>query len=437
MNSWAWIGLSAIIVLTLISLGSKENRSKDEIRQAIITIGIVIGIIIVVVIFNMDYLLALFLGLILYILFDKKTYTKKRLFIYGGIVLVLSIISFFLLRYNPDYVLNHLKKNPETSSLYVVRNGDEMISYQENIVRPLASTVKIPIAMEYAFQIHEGILEEEQPVSLDALNRFFYEGTDGGAHEAWLDAMNGAGKVNNQEISLHDVAKGMITYSSNANTDYLMHLLGISNINERIELLGLTQHEPVYPLVSPLLIPETVETSDMKENEVIEELEVIPLEHYRALATDFSEQMKDGTIDITSHSFDLSLAIQRVWSDRLPGATAKEYGQLLSIITNDELPDEARRIMRDLMEWPMEINEANKDFYIHLGSKGGSTAFILNDALYAEDLDGNTTEIVLFTDDLNWWQSFRLQQNLNSFEVQLVGSEEYRKKVAQALGSKN
>ena len=41
----------------------------------------------------------------------------------------------------------------------------------------------------------------------------------------------------------------MIIYSSNANTDYLIDLLGVNNINQRINALGLKQHEEVYPIV--------------------------------------------------------------------------------------------------------------------------------------------------------------------------------------------
>lgn len=433
MNLWAWIGLSGIVVSALLPFLIKEQRTKENIRQAIILITIVIAIIIAVLVFNVSYLMAFILGVIVYILFDKKTYTKKRLLIYGGIILILGSATFFLFRDNPDYVLNHLKNNPETTSLYVVRNGEEIITYQSDMIRPLASTVKIPIAMEYAIQVDEGLLDKNQLVSLDDLNRFYYENTDGGAHNEWLESIQEADKVSNNAVALHEVAKGMITYSSNANTDYLLHLLGIDSVNERIQSLGLTQHEPVYPLASSLLLPDYIGSDSMGEDEIISELRALPMDQYREAAIHLSDQMKTGELDISSYSFDSSFAVQRVWSDRLAGASASNYGKLLSIISNDELPVRAAEIIRDLMEWPMEFNDANKDFYAHLGSKGGSTAFILNDALYVEDLDGNKTEVVIFTNDLNFWQSLMLQNNINSFEVHLIGSEEYRLKVMEEL----
>lgn len=432
LTSWAWIGLSGIVVLTLLPFLSKKQRSKEKIREAVITIFIVFSIIIAVLLFHVNYILALILGFIAFILLDKKTYTKKRLIIYGGIVLILFVTASFIFRDNPNYVLNHLKNNPDTTSLFVARNGEEIISYQADIVRPLASTVKIPIAIEYAFQVEEGLLDCQQLISLDELNKFYLKGTDGNAHEEWLKDIRANNKVKENQVTLHEIVKGMITYSSNANTEFLLHLLGVSEINKRINSLGLTDHEPIYPMVSPLLIPDYIANESSKD-EIIEALEAMPIERYRELATDLSNRMEASDIDIESYFYKHPLDIQKIWSDRLPGASASDYARLLAIISNDELPTEAAAIMRDVMEWLMEFNEANHDVYAHFGSKGGSTAFILNDALYAEDLDGNKTEIVLFTDQLNLWENIMIGHNMNSFIGNIIGNETYREEVKQEL----
>ncbi|WP_336823555.1 serine hydrolase [Sporosarcina sp. USHLN248] len=388
MTIFAWIGLLGIILFTLLPFIQKENRTQEKIRGAIITILIVIGIIIAVIIFHVNFLFAFIVGAIAMILFDKKTYTKKRLMIYGAIILVIGIVGYVVLRDNPDYVLNHLKDHPETSSLYVAENSKEIVAYQSDVVRPLASTVKMLIAVEYAMQIDEGTLNKDQYVSLNDLSRYYYKGSDGNAHEEWLKAMESAGKVANNQVTLHDVAKGMITYSSNANTEYLIDLIGISSINERAKLLGLTQHEDIYPIVSALLIPDYLKNETKDEKKLIEELEKMPIETYRDIAKKLSGKLKDGTLKIEDYMFNMPLDLQRVWSDRLIGASANDYGKLLAVISNNELPSIANQTIRDLLEWPMEINEGNHERFAHLGAKGGSTAFILNDALYAEDHNG-------------------------------------------------
>ena len=433
MNMYSWIGMIGIIVFTLLPFMKKEHRTKTEIRKAVMPVAIVLGIIMAVLVFGMPYLLALLVGLLVFILSDKKTYTKKRLLIYGSIVLILGIGGYAVLRDNPGYVMNHLKNNPQTTSLYVAQNGEGIIGYQSDVVRPLASTFKIIVATEYAMQIEEGRLEKEGVVSLDALNRHYFERTDGGAHEAWLENMKNEGEVKNNEVTLHDVAKGMIVYSSNANTDYLIDLLGVSAINERAKDLGLTQHEEVYPIAGALLIPSRIKTDGMDDKQLVQALKELPMGTYRSLAQELSKELTEGTLDFGDATEDLSMDVQKVWSDRLIGATANDYGKLMATISNDQFPPAVTEVLRDLLEWPMEFNEGNQDRFAHLGMKGGSTAFILTQALYAETLEGDKTEIVLLTDDLSSWEVILMQRNLNSFVSKLIGDEDFRHNVQQQL----
>ncbi|MER2030730.1 MAG: serine hydrolase [Solibacillus sp.] len=433
MNIYAWIGLFGFIFFTLIPLLDKKQRTREEIQKAIATIAIISGIIIAVLVFNINFLTALLFGFLAMILLDRKTYTKKRLTIYGVITLIAGIAAYVLLRDNPNYIIQHLKDNPESSSLYFAENGEPVITYQSTVTRPLASTVKILIALEYAMQVEENNIKKDKTVPLEDLNRFYLKNTDGGAHEAWLEAMKQDGGIENNEVTLHDVAKGMITYSSNANTDYLINLLGIDAINKRRTDLGLTQHEDVYPIVSALMIPEYIKKDGMSEKELIKALQNLSMENYRKLAQSISLKMKTGEINASEATFDSSPAVQKVWSDRLIGASANDYGKLLALISNDELSPNAAETIRDLMEWPMQLNEENYKKYTHLGSKGGSTLFVLNNAMYVENLKGDQYEFVILLDNLKFYEHFLLRNNRNSFERKLLNNADFRDEVREAL----
>lgn len=213
MNTWAWIGMLGIIFFSILPLLEKKKRTREEIRKAIVTVSCVIGIIIAVLIFQVNYVVALLFGFLAMILLEPKTYTKKRLAIYGALALIVSIAVYALYRDNPDYVIKHLKENPHSTSLYLSENGEPIITYQSDVIRPLASTVKIIIALEYAMQVEENIVKKDDPVSLDELKRFYLKNSDGSGHETWLNVMESEGKLQNNEVSLHEVAKGMITYS--------------------------------------------------------------------------------------------------------------------------------------------------------------------------------------------------------------------------------
>lgn len=62
------------------------------------------------------------------------------------------------------------------------------------------------------------------------------------------------GKITEGAVSLEEVAKGMVKFSSNANAEYLMELLGLDNINRNLQSLSLPAHQPLFPIVSSLYI---------------------------------------------------------------------------------------------------------------------------------------------------------------------------------------
>ncbi|MGV3240937.1 serine hydrolase, partial [Streptococcus hyovaginalis] len=148
---------------------------------------------------------------------------------------------------DPDYIFQFIKENAKSErvALSINYNKQKWVKVNQNKQLPLASTVKIIIAMEYARQAAEGKIDPLQEVSLEELNSFYIPKTDGGAHEAWIANLNDGKETD--KVHLSEVAKGMIAYSSNANTEYLIHVLGLENINTSLESLGISNHEPLYP----------------------------------------------------------------------------------------------------------------------------------------------------------------------------------------------
>lgn len=83
---------------------------------------------------------------------------------------------------------------------------------------------------------------------MDSLNRFYLLQFDVG-HEEFLKV---AGQGGRNEFTLHEVVLGMIEYSSNCNTEYLQHVLGMEQIEKLLKYVGLHQEDNLY-LVSYLL----------------------------------------------------------------------------------------------------------------------------------------------------------------------------------------
>jgi len=431
MNIYASIGIIAIIFFSGFPLLKKEQRSRRNVYQFIKSIIIVLLMIILVYIKIVSFIFAIILGIMLFILFDRKTYTKRRLIIYGSTIAILIISGYILFKTNPNYILNYLAKHPENSSLYVARNGETLVDYEADTPRPLASVVKTVIAVEYAYQVENNDIDKNERIHLETLNRYYFKNTDGGAHKKWLDHMQDEKKIINKTVSLHDVAKGMITFSSNANTDYLIERLGIEHINQRLQSLKLDDHDDIYPLVGALFI--SLEHKHKSEDASwIDELYKVPEEEYKQLALTASEKMKNEEVALAD-GFDLSVKEQRVWSDRLPKAPASTYGKLFHIIASDQLPKNISQTVRDIMEWPMKMVKENQDSYKSIGAKGGSTAFVSNQAMYIETLDDDVYEIILLMDDLSSWHSFFLPIHMNAFIVEIVNNEEFLHDIQKKL----
>ncbi|MBG9794123.1 hypothetical protein ABD76_17075 [Paenibacillus dendritiformis] len=76
----------------------------------------------------------------------------------------------------------------------------------------------------------------------------------------------------------------------------------------------------------------------------------------------------------------------------------------------------------------------NQEMFQHLGFKGGSTNYILNTAMYAVDRDNNSTEILLFLNNIAKQDYPNIQENLNAFLNGVLTNPEVRQKVRQQIG---
>ena len=130
-------------------------------------------------------------------------------------------------------VSDFIKNNPSRSSFFLMRNDSVKISLRADQKFPLASTLKIMIAIEFAKQVSSGKINANELIPLADLDVYYLAGTDGNAHPNWKQSATSRGELNNNRVTLQEVARGMIRFSSNANTEFLMDKLGLDNIKDR------------------------------------------------------------------------------------------------------------------------------------------------------------------------------------------------------------
>lgn len=358
---------------------------------------------------------------------------KTSLYVLAGIVLLaIGIVVFVAVKYSPsaDGVLDFLAEHPERSAISLYRNGEPLAERGANRPMPLASTVKVIVAIEYAEQAAAGEINPAERITLSDVERFYVPDTDGGAHPAFLGAA--AAQIEGGTLSVREIAKGMIRYSSNANTEWLAQRLGVERINARIKALGIEQHTPYYSIVGSLFVGNEA-TPGLKGEERAKALRALSDEEYMAAATEAGEKLAANP-DFRHSLGSLDMQTQRVWSDRLPRSTATEYRALMQKINGRKaFSPEVNGHLTALLEGLME-NPANQEWLKHAGTKGGSTAFVLTKASYATDKLGDTTALAYFFDDLGVLEGAALQLGLNGFELKILTDDEFRARVAAELG---
>ena len=327
-----------------------------------------------------------------------------------------------------DSLLNFIAKNKNRSSIYLVQNDTVIAHVNENKLMPLASTVKIMVAIEFAKQAAAKVINQNNHVPLTSLEKYYLPNTDGGAHPRWLGYEKSNGHLQNDSIKLIDVARGMIIFSSNANTEFLMDLLGFDNVKNNIQLFGLKQHTAIYPLVASLFMYQNPKKKS--EESILKGIGRLSAEQYSRYSFDMHNALKyDSVLKSKFRPQDLSLKMQKAWSDRLPASTTKEYVHIIQVLNNRKYFDEnTYTILAKVLETVME-NPANRQWLTHAGTKGGSTIWVLTKALYASTKTGNKIEMAYFFNDLAAEENMQLQRWMNVFELEVLSNADFRQKI--------
>ena len=354
---------------------------------------------------------------------------RTLLFILIGVVVLIGIglvsMSFFM-KSDAYTVLNHLENNPKTSAIKLIRNGETLAELNADKMMPLASTVKIIIAIEYAEQAAAGLIDPELLVPVAELDKYYIPNTDGGAHPAWSNT------IGREEVSIQKIAQGMMRYSSNANTEWLSSKLGLGNVNNRLDTLGMKDHSPIFNLASSLFVGKEL-FQDLKGKELIAALRALSDEEYIS-ATEVIHGKLDNDPSYKKDIGDLNLDVQRVWSDRLVASTVNAYAELMQKINSKSYFSEKVHTYLDPCLEGLMQNPANQSWLKHAGKKGGSTVFVLTEALYATDKKGNTTEMAYFMDDLNFLQNTKIDRGMNDFVLKILTKKDFLEEVKERLG---
>lgn len=313
-------------------------------------------------------------------------------------------------------VLRFLEEHPEKASITILRDGMKLAGREENRMMPLASTVKTVIAVEYAEQAAAGTIRPDERIKLTTLERFYLPRLDGGAYPAWLRDMEAKGRLKNGTVSLREVAKGMIRFSSNANTEYLMDRLGLEQREtQRRAWDGAKNSNSAKAVVQAMSDLEFRQYAQMIHNKLV---------------CDTSGSYKKNAAIATWYDREFG----QMNTDRFIASTTADYASLMSRLNSRQGFTKAeQKLLSEVMEQLMD-HPANQEWLKHSGQKYGSTAYVLTLAMYATDKEGHSTEMAVFFKDLDPFTNASLQNMMNEFKERLLRDESFRKEINQRIG---
>jgi len=369
----------------------------------------------------------------------------KYVLIIGAIILIIAALAVGFFKWsgtsNPDYVRKLLQKETVRSSIVFKENAETKINMDSSEMMGLASTVKLMVAMEYAFQFGEGKIDSQERINLQELNKYYIPNLDGGAHEAWLNDADKKNLIENDTVPIREAARGMMAFSSNANTEFLLDRLEIEQIEKRMKAIGIKEHSPLHYFTSSIFIPYEIKLREYQDTsmndakkDIIKHINNMDDKEWAALSSDIHEKLasnaqykeKANVLDWWNEDYD------RIQSERFIKSTASEYADFMSKVNNKQFPEKVQAELEYLLGSLMD-NPANQEWLERAGKKGGSTMYIITDALFAEDKQGNKFELAIFFNELEWYQSRKLMASLNEFELKLLNDPSIRDDMYELL----
>ena len=327
-----------------------------------------------------------------------------------------------------DSFFNFIKANPLRSSVYITRNDTVIARLNENKMMPLASTVTILVAVEFAQQSTHEMINENAYVKLEEIEKFYIPFIDSASYNSWLDYAKANKEIKDGSVKLVDIARGMILFGCYTNADFLMDLLGFDAVKENIATFKLKQHTAVYPFAGSLFTYHIPKKSS--EDKLLKSLSKYSDKKYSMEAYyNHLDIKQDSTFKETFRADKFTPKLMKMWNDNLPASTAKEYVLMAQALNNREVIDEdAYFPIGEILEIPMEKKEYQR-LYKHFGAKTGKTSYIFTRVIYYTEKSGTRIESAIFFNDLAPSEEKRLEDWHPAFEAQYLSDPVFRSKV--------
>jgi len=320
--------------------------------------------------------------------------------------------------------------NPESTSVVAYtfdKNGElvddgQTIFYNADKPLVVASVMKTVVLAAYADAVSNNEINPNENIPIGDVEKYYLPMTDGGAHAMGLKSLgleaDDYGFARNQSgmVTLDEIARIMIHYSGNAETDYLITRLGFDRISFTIEKCGLNNHTPIYYTLGFALETFNHENPSFSIDQIQSLVDQVSsgntsqMEKFVELYLHNTE-WRTEQIEFMSSLKNNSLSGLEMWdyqtraAQLMPKGTAREYAHMMAKIASGKLiSPEVSKIMQDKLESVQSDWILRAFYYDRFGAKDGMTAGVLSLASYETpkrgELHNLSRVVVIITNQL-------------------------------------
>jgi hypothetical protein len=278
-----------------------------------------------------------------------------------------------------------MKAHPDNFGLVQLLNGKPVVEHNADGRFALASTKKVLILLALAERIRRGEDDPARPVPAADVDRWYWPGTDGGAHEHALADFHS--RSNGQTMTVADVAWAMIRWSDNAAADALFQRAGgTAPIAEVARSFGMTHQEPVYPIFGEFVAWATEADRWQTLGPAERAAEAVRL----AAATSPADARR------------MQLSSAAVVAGTDTGGAPSEWARLMQQLPRFESENGAAGdLVLHTLGWPLDVKPGNRSTFITFQTKGGSLPGIITEVWFVEPAShAPASAIALFFRDL-------------------------------------
>lgn len=293
---------------------------------------------------------------------------------------------------DPAALVDWIAAHPTQAGIAVIVEGEPGITSSADRRFPLASTRKVLLLGVYAEAVADRNLHPQDQVPLADIERWYWPGTDGGAHPDAVTDWRARGMIREADdkvsVPLDEVVWAMIRWSDNAATDYLLARVGADEVSAFARRHGMDDQEPLGSSFGEYVAWATYSVDDWLGRSPVER---------RAEAGRLAGATSAAE---ASRLIPPSVEVQRALAGASTAGTPSDWANLMSrLAAGEDIRPAAAEVIRRHLEWPLVAFPENRERFARFGLKGGSLAGVHTHAAYLQPRSGPTVAVALFFHD--------------------------------------